>query len=164
MAVSLLDKAEKLAEKLQNLRLKMATAESCTGGWASQVLTSVSGSSHWFEGAIVSYSNDAKQNLLGVSGVLLEQYGAVSQPVVEQMALGVSRCLKVPVSLAISGVAGPGGGSEGKPVGTVHIAWYCDEQLFSKAFLFTGGREQVREQSVAVALSELYRLLERIDR
>ncbi|MET4694841.1 nicotinamide-nucleotide amidase [Endozoicomonas sp. NE40] len=154
------DLALQLSLELGRQSLKMATAESCTGGWVSQVLTAIPGSSDWFEGAVVSYSNAMKHRLLDVPCELLDKYGAVSQPVVEQMARGVAMNLDVPVSIAISGIAGPGGGSRDKPVGTVHIAWYCREKTFSEAFRFAGDRQQVREQSVEVALSELIRLLQ----
>ena len=101
-----------------------------------------------------------KQKFLGVPATVLTQHGAVSRPVVEQMAQGVADNLNVPVSIAISGIAGPGGGTPDKPVGTVHIAWYCRQNTFSEAFLFTGNRQQVREQAVTVALTELIRLLQ----
>ena len=160
MTDKLSDLALQLSLELGRQSLKMATAESCTGGWVSQVLTAIPGSSDWFEGAVVSYSNAMKHRLLDVPCELLETYGAVSQPVVEQMARGVAMSLDVPVSIAISGIAGPGGGTRDKPVGTVHIAWYCREKTFSEAFRFAGDRQQVREQSVEVALSELIRLLQ----
>ncbi|WP_354009701.1 CinA family protein [Endozoicomonas lisbonensis] len=160
MTDKLSDLALQLSLELGRQSLKMATAESCTGGWVSQVLTAIPGSSDWFEGAVVSYSNAMKHRLLDVPCELLDKYGAVSQPVVEQMARGVAMNLDVPVSIAISGIAGPGGGSRDKPVGTVHIAWYCREKTFSEAFRFAGDRQQVREQSVEVALSELIRLLQ----
>ncbi|AMO56098.1 hypothetical protein GZ77_04595 [Endozoicomonas montiporae] len=160
MTETLSDLALQLSVELEKQSLTMATAESCTGGWVSQVLTAVPGSSGWFEGGIVSYSNAMKHRLLDVSEELLSTYGAVSQPVAEQMARGVARKLGVQASIAISGIAGPGGGTVDKPVGTVHIAWYRRGKTFSEAFLFTGDRQQVREQSVRVALSELIRLLQ----
>ena len=154
---------EELARILTAVELRMATAESCTGGWISQVLTAIPGSSNWFEGGVVSYSNTMKQSLLDVPREILEQYGAVSTPVVEHMARGVACRLDVPVSVAVSGIAGPGGGSEEKPVGTVHIAWFYRNNVFSEEFLFDGNREQVRHQTVEVALSSLVRLLKTME-
>ena len=153
------DLAAQLATELEKQGLMMATAESCTGGWISQALTAIPGSSNWFEGAIISYSNAVKHTFLDVSNDLLKEFGAVSKPVVEQMARGVAEGLNVPVSIAVSGVAGPGGGTREKPVGTVHIAWYCREKTYSEAFLFTGDRQKVREQAVEMALTELIGLL-----
>lgn len=156
--------AKELAQILTVAGLRIATAESCTGGWISQVLTTIPGSSEWFEGGIVSYSNTVKQHLLGVPLDMLEQSGAVSAPVVQHMAQGVAHRLDVPVSVAVSGIAGPGGGSREKPVGTVHIAWYYRNNVFSEAFLFDGNREQVRRQAVEVAVSSLVQLLRTAER
>ena len=160
---SLEQQANDLAQMLTVTGLKMATAESCTGGWISQVLTAIPGSSDWFEGGIVSYSNAMKQNYLDVPLQFLEQHGAVSAPVVQHMAQGVAHRLGVPVSVAVSGIAGPGGGSREKPVGTVHIAWYYRDNVFSESFLFSGDREQVRRQAVETAVSSLAALLKSVE-
>lgn len=159
---SLEQKAEILADKIQQAGLRLATAESCTGGWISQVLTSVPGSSDWFEGAIVSYSNNMKHNLLDVPEETLHAYGAVSQPVIEKMALGVIKKLETPLSIAVSGIAGPGGGTASKPVGTVWIAWCFDNQVQSRCYLFDGYREAVRRQTVEVALDGMIQMIETI--
>ena len=144
-----------LAEKLQANNLRVATAESCTGGWVSQLFTSVAGSSSWFEGGIVSYSNEVKERLLGVPKSELDQHGAVSQVVAESMAKGAVKALQVPASVAITGVAGPGGGTPDKPVGTVWIAWCFDTEVRSELYIFDGDREQVRQQSVQKAVAGL---------
>ena len=156
--------ARELAELLQKKELRLATAESCTGGWVSQLLTSIPGSSEWFEGAIVSYSNKMKHNLLAVPDEQLEQFGAVSQPVVESMARGAVKTLNVPLSISVSGIAGPGGGSEDKPVGTVWIGWCFDNRTSSERFLFQGSRTQVRKQAVLAALNGLIKVIQAIAR
>ncbi|MGI9275714.1 MAG: CinA family protein [Endozoicomonas sp.] len=164
MDAELTNLARLLAEKLQKTGLRLATAESCTGGWISQVLTAISGSSVWFEGGIVSYSNGMKCNLLGVSPETISTQGAVSQEVVEEMAQGVASRLRVPLSVSVSGIAGPGGGTEDKPVGTVWIGWCFDSRVSSGAYRFEGNREQVRRQTVAVALEGLIQRLESLER
>ncbi|WP_257281112.1 MULTISPECIES: CinA family protein [unclassified Endozoicomonas] len=157
-------KLELLAGKLHAAKLKVAAAESCTGGWLSQAFTSVDGSSCWFEGAIVSYSNNMKHKFLGVPVALIDRYGAVSQPVVESMALGAVKRLSVPLSVSISGVAGPEGGTDDKPVGTVWIGWCFDDQVTTEVFHFSGNREQVRRQAVETALDGLIKLVDAISR
>ena len=113
---------EELAILLQKHQLSMGTAESCTGGKIAHKITSQAGSSAYFKGGIVSYCNEVKQQVLGVSSADLEKFGAVSRPVVEQMALGAIRVLNCDCAVATSGIAGPGGGTPEKPVGTVWIA------------------------------------------
>ncbi len=162
MRPELENSARELAELLQQTGMRLATGESCTGGWISQLLTSIPGSSAWFEGAIVSYSNDMKHNLLGVPRGQLDQYGAVSQPVVESMARGLVKTLNVPLSVSVSGIAGPDGGSDEKPVGTVWIGWCFDHQVSSERFLFTGDRTHVREQAVLAALGGLIKVIQTI--
>ncbi|WP_062264700.1 CinA family protein [Endozoicomonas arenosclerae] len=157
-------KLKSLAVKLQAANLKVATAESCTGGWLSQVFTSIPGSSSWFEGAIISYSNAMKHKFLDVPVTLLNRYGAVSQPVVECMALGAVKNLSVPLSVSISGIAGPEGGTDEKPVGTVWIGWCFDNQVSTEVFLFPGDREQVRRQAVEAALDGLIKVVDAISR
>ena len=164
MDAELAGQARLLAEKVQKSGLRLATAESCTGGWISQVLTAIPGSSTWFEGGIVSYSNGMKCNLLGVSPETINAHGAVSQKVVEEMALGVANRLRVPLSVSVSGIAGPGGGTEGKPVGTVWIGWCFDSRVSSGVYCFDGSREQVRQQSVSAALGGLIQRLDSLER
>lgn len=145
--------AAQLGWRLTDLGQRVATAESCTGGWVAKVLTDTAGSSAWIEGGLVTYSNAAKQTLLGVSADALEHSGAVSETVVRQMVAGALRVTGADLALAISGVAGPGGGSEDKPVGTVWFAWGRggqDTQTIVKRF--QGSRDSVRYQSVAFIL------------
>lgn len=131
----------------------LTTAESCTGGSVAQALTSVSGSSGWFERGFVTYSNRAKEEMLGVPAQLLQQYGAVSEPVVQAMAEGALCHSHSQISLAISGIAGPGGGSLDKPVGTVWLAWAAlGQKSRCRCEHFGGNREQIRAQAVAASL------------
>lgn len=152
--------SQQCGELLQRRGWLLTTAESCTGGWVAQIITAIAGSSAWFERGFVTYSNEAKQDMLGVPSNILQQHGAVSEAVVLAMARGALQHSRAQVSIAISGIAGPTGGSATKPVGTVWIAWATPEQLFAKLFVFNGDRQQVREQAVRVALTELRQLLE----
>jgi nicotinamide-nucleotide amidase len=146
-------------ELLQQRGWRLTTAESCTGGWVAQSITAISGSSNWFERGFVTYSNEAKQEMLGVSSEILQQHGAVSGAVVLAMAQGALQHSHAEVSVAISGIAGPTGGSVEKPLGTVWIAWVTPEQLVAKHFVFNGDRQQVRKQAVHAALIQLLQLL-----
>jgi len=137
----------------------LATAESCTGGWVAQALTSVAGSSDWFERGYVTYSNAAKREALGVPKRTLLRYGAVSEQTARAMALGALRRSGAPMSLAITGIAGPGGGLPGKPVGTVCFAWAQGRRIRSETRRFRGGRSRVRRQSVIHALRGVLRWL-----
>jgi nicotinamide-nucleotide amidase len=139
-------------EELRKRGLTIGTAESCTGGAIASLITSVSGSSDYFVGSIVSYSNRVKSNVLGVSISDLEIYGAVSEKVVEQMAQGALRVLGCDYAIATSGIAGPGGGTETKPVGTVWIAVANKEKVVSKVYHFTKDREQNIARTTNVAL------------
>jgi nicotinamide-nucleotide amidase len=146
--------AESLGRALQAKRALLVTAESCTGGWAAQAVTSVAGSSDWFERGFVTYSNAAKQELLGVRRETLERCGAVSEETAREMALGALAHSRGTLALAITGIAGPAGGSPAKPVGTVCFAWARrDGVLRSETRRFAGDREAVRRQSVAHALA-----------
>ena len=148
--------AAQLGESLRQRGLMLATAESCTGGWVAQAITAISGSSQWFERGFVTYSNAAKMELLGVNPATLEQHGAVSEPTVREMAQGALARSHAQVAVAVSGIAGPGGGSLEKPVGTVCLAWAgsgMDTQ--AQCLLFTGNREAVRRQAVAAVLRGL---------
>ncbi|MGI0115998.1 CinA family protein [Zooshikella sp. RANM57] len=146
--------AETVGQALKQSELKLATAESCTGGWVAQEVTAVPGSSAWFEGGFVTYSNEAKHHMLGVSLAVLEEFGAVSEPVVIQMAEGVLLHTRADLAIAISGIAGPTGGSHVKPVGTVWIAWSATgRQTLTRHFEFNGDRRQIRQQAVLAALT-----------
>ena len=148
--------AQQLGNHLIASSQTLSTAESCSGGWIAKIITDINGSSSWFEAGIVSYSNAAKVNLLGVDESLLSQYGAVSQPVVEAMATGALQKTQTDFALAVSGIAGPGGGSKEKPVGLVHFGWASQQGwLKSAEHIFTGDREAVRRQTVAMALQVL---------
>jgi nicotinamide-nucleotide amidase len=130
----------------------LATAESCTGGWVAQAVTSVAGSSDWFERGYVTYSNAAKRADLGVSKTTLDRYGAVSERVAREMALGALRKSRAGLALAVTGIAGPGGATPGKPVGTVCFAWAAGRGVRSETRRFRGGRSRVRRQAVVHAL------------
>lgn len=151
-----------IGERLRQLGWRMGTAESCTGGRIASMLTSVAGSSDYFSGAVVSYSNEVKRDVLGVSAADLEQYGAVSAPVVEQMARGAVQVLGVDCAVATSGIAGPGGGTADKPVGTVWMAAAIKDRVVSKCFRFGAIREQNIQRSANMALLLLLGELERV--
>lgn len=135
----------------------LATAESCTGGLIATLCTDVPGSSAWFAGGVVAYANAVKRDVLGVPAPLLEAHGAVSEPVVREMARGVRRLTGVRYAVAVSGIAGPDGGSPDKPVGTVWMALADGESVIARRFLFPGDRSDVR---LATALAALHELLE----
>ena len=137
-------------------QLLLATAESCTGGWAAQVITNTAGSSEWFERGFVTYSNPAKVDMLGVRQETLDRHGAVSPETAAEMAAGALKNSKAMISLAITGIAGPTGGSPGKPVGTVCFAWCrVGETAVAETAVFGGDREAVRRQAVLHALRGL---------
>ena len=153
--------ARKAGELLLGRGWRLATVESCTGGWICQVVTSLAGSSDWFECGLVTYSNTSKAALVGVPGSLISSYGAVSAQVAEAMVSGALERTDASVAVSVTGIAGPGGGSEEKPVGTVFMAWqFPGGAAVSERFHFHGDREEVRRQSVATALSELARRAE----
>ena len=153
--------AGRLGALLVNEQLKLVTAESCTGGWVAQCLTAIAGSSAWFERGFVTYSNEAKQEMLGVPPDMLAEHGAVSQPVAVAMAEGALRNSRADWAVAITGIAGPTGGSPQKPAGTVCFAWGGrDGRIVTSTRHFPGSREDVRAQSVEHALSGL---IERMD-
>jgi nicotinamide-nucleotide amidase len=144
--------AQKLGQRLKAAGTRLVTAESCTGGWAAQVVTSVAGSSAWFERGFVTYSNDAKRELLGVREETLATHGAVSEETAREMAQGALGRSKGTIALAVTGVAGPGGGTAAKPVGMVCFAWASARSVRSETQQFSGDRESVRRQSVIRAL------------
>jgi nicotinamide-nucleotide amidase len=139
----------------------LATAESCTGGWVGEAVTAVAGSSAWYDRGFITYTNEAKQEMLGVSTQTLARHGAVSEATVREMAAGVLQHSRAAISLAISGIAGPTGGSPGKPVGTVCFAWAIrDGALKSESRVFPGDRRAVRRQAVEHALQGVLALLQ----
>ncbi len=149
---------EELAAEIGALLLRngqrLATAESCTGGWVAQCLTAIAGSSEWFDRGFVTYSNDSKQDMLGVSPETLDTHGAVSEATARAMGEGALRLSHADWVVAITGIAGPSGGSADKPVGTVCFAWAGpDGRLETTTCCFAGGRAEVRAQSVAYALT-----------
>ena len=150
--------AVKLGQVLVARSWRVAAAESCTGGWIAKSITDVPGSSGWFEGGVVSYSNAAKSLFLSVPAAVLARDGAVSEAAVRAMAEGVRRRLGVDLAVAVSGIAGPDGGSAEKPVGTVWLAWATPSGTTAERFVFAGDRAAVRAQSVAVALERLVAL------
>jgi len=152
--------AQRIGERLKAARAKLVTAESCTGGWAAQVVTSVAGSSAWFERGFVTYSNEAKRELLGVQESTLRAHGAVSEETAREMAQGALSRGNGTVALAVTGVAGPGGGTPDKPVGMVCFAWASARSVRSETRQFSGDRESVRRQSVIHALEGVLRQLD----
>jgi nicotinamide-nucleotide amidase len=147
--------------KLRAKGLMLTTAESCTGGWVAQAVTTVAGSSDWFERGFVTYSDAAKQEMLGVSARTLAAHGAVSEQTAREMAIGALAHSRAQVALAITGIAGPGGGSPGKPLGMVCFAWaVTDGEISVQTRHFKGDRESVRRQSVIAALQGVVELLE----
>lgn len=151
--------AERLGRNLQVLGEQVSCAESCTGGGIAEAITRIAGSSAWFEAGYVTYSNAQKTKQLAVPEELFVTVGAVSQDVVEAMVRGAQANSGARFAVAVSGVAGPGGGSPEKPVGTVWLAWGDNQQLYSVRKHFPGDRNAVRRQTVEAALAGLLRLL-----
>jgi nicotinamide-nucleotide amidase len=147
--------ARRAGAALKAAGLRLATAESCTGGWVARVLTAVAGSSDWFERGYVAYSNAAKREDLGVPAETIERHGAVSEETARAMAAGALAKSRADVALAVTGIAGPAGGSIAKPVGTVCFAWAHGSKMRSETRRFDGDRESVRRQSVIRALQGL---------
>lgn len=149
----LLKLATQLGAALKANHRKLALAESCTGGLAAALVTEIAGSSAWFDRGIVSYSNDAKLQLLGVQQNTLDTFGAVSEQTAVEMALGMLAHSQAHITASITGIAGPDGGSIEKPVGSVCFAWAgIDMPVISRSLHFAGNRQQVREQAVIAAL------------
>jgi nicotinamide-nucleotide amidase len=151
--------SRKVGQALKSKRQILVTAESCTGGWVAQAVTSVAGSSDWFECGYVTYSNAAKREELGVSRKTIERHGAVSEETAREMARGALQRGRGTVALSITGIAGPGGGSPGKPVGMVCFAWGQGRKIASETKRFRGGRNSVRRQSVIHALRGILKWL-----
>ena len=152
--------AARVGRRLLKQHRHVVTAESCTGGWIAKTLTDIAGSSAWFECGVVAYSYEAKESLLGVQPQTLERTGAVSQETVVEMVSGALARYGASVAVAVTGIAGPSGGTPGKPVGTVWIGWkrrggYARAELFH----FDGDREAVRRQTVGAALEGVRRIL-----
>ena len=156
----MLDSCALLARLLLHKGWFLATAESCTGGLIAAACTDLAGSSNWFERGFVSYSNTAKCEVLGVDPALIERHGAVSEPVVRAMASGALAHSQAQVAIAVTGVAGPGGGSPEKPVGTVWLAWATPLGVTSEVQHFAGDRAAVRQATVQHALARLTVLIQ----
>jgi nicotinamide-nucleotide amidase len=144
--------AARVGRRLKAKRARLVTAESCTGGWVSQAVTAISGSSVWFDRGFVTYSNDAKRQMLGVKSATLKKHGAVSEETAREMAKGALKKSRGSIAVAITGVAGPTGGSAAKPVGMVCFSWATRKNQWSETRRFRGNRESVRRQSAVRAL------------
>ncbi len=151
--------ARELGAALTARRWHVACAESCTGGWIAKTLTDIPGSSAWFGWGVVAYDDQAKVEMLDVKKDLLDEHGAVSEPVVRALAEGVKRISGAELAVAVSGVAGPAGGTDEKPVGTVWFAWTGPDGTQTQDRRFAGDRESIRRDSVAEALHGLLALL-----
>ena len=161
MVVKFMDLAIKLGIILKKRKLLVVTAESCTGGMLAEIITSIHGSSEWFERGLVTYSNLSKQELLGVKQATLEKYGAVSEQVAKELADGALVNSHAQVSVAITGIAGPSGGTKDKPVGVVYFA-YARKNYKPQVFFrqFSGDRTSIRSQAVQWALEQLITFVE----
>lgn len=154
-ATGIEQKAQQLGEQLTKRGWSVTCAESCTGGGIGYAITSISGSSSWFNSGFITYSNQAKVELVGVQQTTLDEFGAVSESVVAQMATGAAQNAQAEMAVAVSGVAGPGGGSPDKPVGTVCFGLYVQGEMITETLCFAGDRTQVRQQTVEQALALL---------
>jgi nicotinamide-nucleotide amidase len=157
-------KLEKLAKELGEILIQrgfmLVSAESCTGGWIGQSVTSIPGSSNWYERGFITYSNNSKSEMLGVSHRSLEKYGAVSEQIATEMAAGAISSSHAQISVAVTGIAGPGGAMEGKPVGKICHSWAIKDGLARTSVCFLeGDRESIRKQAVAIALQGTIDLL-----
>lgn len=147
------DLTRSIGQLLLARRMKLAVAESCTGGMLGMEITSIAGSSDWFSGGVIAYANEVKQRMLGVPPLMLKRHGAVSRPVAIAMAEGARRRVGADVAVAVTGIAGPSGGTPGKPVGTVWIAVAGPVGYKGRRFRFRGGRIRVRRSAVEAALT-----------
>jgi nicotinamide-nucleotide amidase len=153
--------AKEVAQRLKARGGMIVTAESCTGGWVAQELTAIAGSSAWFDRGFVTYSNEAKQEMLGVRAQTLKEHGAVSEQTAIEMAQGALERSRASVALAITGIAGPAGGTPAKPVGTVCFAWATKGRpARAETKRFSGDREAVRRQSVEYSLATVLEVLD----
>lgn len=156
--------AQKVGLKLMQQGLMLVSVESCTGGWLGHVVTSIAGSSAWYERGFITYTTISKQEMLGVSSKAIKQHGEVSEEIAREMAHGGVSRSHAQVSVSITGIAGPGGGTVKKPVGMVCFAWVMkDSHVLSETRHFTGDREAVRRQSVSVALQGIITLLNEVN-
>lgn len=151
----IIELAMQLGQSLKDKGLTVATAESCTGGGIAQAITEIAGSSAWFDRGFVTYSNLSKVQMLQVQQATLDQYGAVSEQVAKQMVAGALLNSTADIAVAVTGIAGPDGGSEEKPVGTVYIAWGDINEQQCLCYHFLGSREEVRKQTVKTALARV---------
>lgn len=157
---TLYDLARRVGVALKAREFMLASAESCTGGWVGQAMTAVAGSSQWYERGFITYTDISKRELLGVNPETLEKFGAVSEPAAREMVFGALANSHAQVALAVSGIAGPDGGTPEKPVGTVCFAWGLkDGAIKSETRQLDGDREQVRRESVEIALRGVLKLL-----
>lgn len=164
MRQTLILAAARLSEALLEKKMMVATAESCTGGMVAEVLTTIAGSSQWFERAFIVYSYESKYEMLGVKPTIVQAHGSVSKECVEAMAIGALQSSHAQLTVAISGIAGPGGASPNKPVGTVCIAWAGQHMsVVSESFHFVGDRESVRQQATLAAINGMYDRLQHIE-
>lgn len=169
-AARILALAQQLGAQLAAQRRVLAVAESCTGGGIGYAVTQVAGSSGWFDRGFITYSNEAKEQMLGVPAALIAQHGAVSEPVARAMALGALARSGAQLSVAVTGVAGPGGGTRAKPVGTVCFGWVLHDErhdapcVTTVTHRFHGDRAAVRTQSIVVALDGLLQAAGGVDR
>jgi nicotinamide-nucleotide amidase len=157
--------AARLAAGLTERNIMLATAESCTGGWIAKICTDLPGSSTWFDRGFVTYSNEAKTDMLGVTSSLLEQAGAVSGEVAVRMAEGALQMSGAHAALAVTGIAGPDGGTEDKPVGTIWFGWSIKKSeaqfgTVSEKHVFSGDRDAIRRKTVGMALRRMLEILE----
>jgi nicotinamide-nucleotide amidase len=152
---------DRLVTQLLKRHATVATAESCTGGWIAKTITDIPGSSEWFEYGFVSYGNNAKTDLLGVAAELIDQYGAVSEEVAQAMVRGAAERAAAQFAVAVTGVAGPTGGTPEKPVGTVWFAWQFAGKVDTECQQFDGDRDTVRRQTVTAALLGLAERVEK---
>jgi len=153
----LMQLSESVGQALKQRGASLTTAESCTGGWVAKVITDIAGSSAWFERGFVTYSNEAKAQMIGVREPTLIEHGAVSEPVVIEMAIGALRAARADYAISISGIAGPDGGSDEKPVGTVWFGFATAQgEGITRRECFSGDRESVRRQATEYALKTLW--------
>lgn len=151
--------ARQVGEALKAHGMTLVTAESCTGGGVAQAVTRISGSSAWFDRGFVTYSNESKEEMLGVSPETLEQYGAVSEATVREMVSGALEYSRAGVALAVSGIAGPTGGTPEKPVGMVWFAWSANDAVQTACHQLSGDRDAIRAKAVQIALQGVVNLL-----
>jgi len=158
--VELVSLCDQIAARLQKQSAMLATAESCTGGWIAKTITDCAGSSKWFDRGFVTYSNDAKVEMLNINPESLATFGAVSEQIASEMAVGAISHSRSSCAIAVTGIAGPDGGTKLKPVGTVCFAWAVNSELVkSETGFFSGDREKIRYQTVEYALRKLLTLI-----